>query len=79
MIFCFHNAKHVYEFKKYILFGKGNNIEQNYTTIEKEALAMVYALHKFCHYLLNNKFIFYVDHMALLYLVQKPKVLGLIT
>jgi hypothetical protein len=29
--------------------------------------------------LLNNKFIFYVDHMALLYLVQKPKVLGLIT
>jgi len=79
MIFCFHNAKHVYEFFFKLLFGKGNNIEQNYTTIEKEALAMVYALHKFCHYLLDNKFIFYVDHMALLYLVQKPKVLGLIT
>ncbi len=51
-----------------------NNIERNYTTIEKEALAMVYALHKFHHYLLGNKFIFYVDHMALLYLVQKPQV-----
>jgi hypothetical protein len=38
-------------------------------TFEKEALAMVYVLHKFCHYLLGNKFIFYVDHMALLYLV----------
>ncbi len=35
---------------------------------------MVYALHKFCHYLLDNKFIFHVDHMALLYLVQKPQV-----
>jgi hypothetical protein len=30
---------------------------------------MVYALHKFHHYLLGNKSIFYVDHMALLYLV----------
>jgi hypothetical protein len=35
---------------------------------------MVYALHKFCHYLLSNKFIFYVDHMALLYLVRKSQV-----
>jgi hypothetical protein len=35
---------------------------------------MVYALHKFPHYLLGKTFIFYVDHMALLYLVQKPQV-----
>jgi len=35
---------------------------------------MVYALLKFHHYLLRNKFIFYADHMALLYLVQKPQV-----
>jgi hypothetical protein len=40
---------------------------------------MVYALHNFCHYLLGNKFIFYVDHMALLYLVQKPQVSRKIT
>jgi hypothetical protein len=32
---------------------------------------MVYALHKFKQYLLENKFVFYVNHMALLYLVKK--------
>ena len=39
--------------------------KKNYTTTEKEALAMVYAVNKFCHYLVRNKFIFYVDHLAL--------------
>jgi hypothetical protein len=51
-----------------------NYVKQNYTTTKREALTMVYALNKFHHYLLRNKFIFYVDHMALLYLVQKPQV-----
>jgi hypothetical protein len=37
---------------------------------------MVNALHKFRHFLLRNKFMFYVDHMALVYLVNKPQVLG---
>jgi hypothetical protein len=37
---------------------------------------MVFALHKIKHYLLGNKFVFYVDHMALIYLVNKPQVLG---
>jgi hypothetical protein len=37
----------------------------NYTTIERETLVMVYALHKFKHYFLTNQFVFYVDHMAL--------------
>jgi hypothetical protein len=37
---------------------------------------MVYVLHKFRHVLLGNKFVFYVDHMALVYLVNKPHVLG---
>jgi hypothetical protein len=40
---------------------------------------MVFSLHKFRLYLLNNKFIFYVDHMALVYLVNKPQVSGIIT
>ncbi len=35
---------------------------------------MVYALHKFRHYLLGNKFTFFMDHMALVYLVNKPHV-----
>jgi hypothetical protein len=37
---------------------------------------MVYNLHNFFHYLLRNKFIFYVDYMVLLYLVWKFQVLG---
>ncbi len=56
-----------------------NNAERNYTTMKCEALAMVYTLHKFCDYLLGNKFVFYVDHMALLYLIKKPQVSGHIT
>ena len=48
--------------------------EKNYTTIEKEALAMVYAVNKFHHYLLGNRFIFYVNHLALQYLVNKSQV-----
>ena len=50
--------------------------EKNYTTTEKEALAMVYAVNKFRHYLLSNRFIFYIDHLALQYLVNKPHVSG---
>jgi hypothetical protein len=37
---------------------------------------MVYALHKFKDFLLGNKFVFYVNHMALVYLVDKPQVSG---
>jgi hypothetical protein len=37
---------------------------------------MVFVLHNFKHYLLGNKFFFYVYHMALVYLVNKPQVLG---
>ena len=33
---------------------------------------MVYAVKKFWHYLLANKFVFFVDHQALFYLVNKP-------
>jgi len=49
-------------------------MEKNYNTIKKEALTMVFSLHKFKHYLLGNKFVFYVDHMTLVYLVNKPHV-----
>ena len=37
---------------------------------------MVYAVKKFCHYLLANQFFFFVDHQALLYLVNKPCCIG---
>jgi len=51
--------------------GLLNKTQQNYTTLEREALIMVYVLHKFIHFMLGNKFVFYVDHMALVYLVNK--------
>ena len=55
-----------------------NSAERNYSTIEREGLAMVYAVKKFRHYLLANKVIFFVDHHALLYLVNKPCAMGCI-
>ena len=49
--------------------------ERNYTTTEREGLAMVYALQKYRHYLLRSHFKMFTDHSALKYLVNKP-VLG---
>ena len=36
-----------------------NKAKQNYTTIEREGLGMVYAVKKFIHYLSANKFVFF--------------------
>nr|GEX10376.1 DNA-directed DNA polymerase [Tanacetum cinerariifolium] len=47
--------------------------ELNYTTTEKEMLAVVYAFEKFCSYLIMNKSIVYTDHSALKYLFAKKK------
>ena len=33
---------------------------------------MIHAVKKFCPYLLANQFVFFTDHQALLYLVNKP-------
>nr|GEY31283.1 reverse transcriptase domain-containing protein [Tanacetum cinerariifolium] len=45
--------------------------ESNYTTIEKEMLAVVYAFENFRSYLIMNKSIVYTDHSALKYLFAK--------
>ncbi|GJT10848.1 reverse transcriptase domain-containing protein [Tanacetum coccineum] len=42
--------------------------ETNYTTTEKEMLAVVYAFEKFRSYLIMNKSVVYTDHSALKYL-----------
>jgi hypothetical protein len=47
--------------------------------MEIEALTMVYAFHKYHHYFFNNKFVFYINHMALTYLVNKPQLFNKIT
>nr|GFC69238.1 reverse transcriptase domain-containing protein [Tanacetum cinerariifolium] len=42
-----------------------NQAKTNYTTTEKEMLAVVYAFEKFRSYLIMNKSIVYTDHSAL--------------
>ena len=37
---------------------------------------MVYALHKYRHYLLGGHFKNFIDHLALMYLVNKPMLGG---
>lgn len=51
---------------------KLNKAERNYSTIEMEALVMIFTLKKYQHYLLVNPFIFYIDHQALKYPMNKP-------
>lgn len=53
-----------------------NQPKRNYSTIEREALAMIYIVKKFFDYLLGNKFRFMVDHLRLSYLVNQPLVTG---
>nr|GEX92366.1 reverse transcriptase domain-containing protein [Tanacetum cinerariifolium] len=48
-----------------------NDAETNYTTTEKEMLAVVYAFENFLSYLIMNKSIVHTDHSALKYLFAK--------
>lgn len=54
---------------------KLSKVENNYTTTEREGLAMVYDFQKFRHYLLGSRFKMFTNHSRLNYLVNKP-VLG---
>ncbi|XLU93760.1 hypothetical protein S245_008112, partial [Arachis hypogaea] len=48
-----------------------NDAQKNYTTTEKELLAVVYAIDKFRSYLVGSKVIVYTNHAALKYLLTK--------
>jgi hypothetical protein len=48
-----------------------NDTQLNYSTIEKELLAVIFALDKFRSYLLGSKIIIYSNHAALKYLFSK--------
>ncbi|RDY11499.1 Retrovirus-related Pol polyprotein from transposon 17.6, partial [Mucuna pruriens] len=50
----------------------GKQSHTNYPTIEKELLANVFALDKFCSYLLDSKIIIFSDHATLKFLLKKP-------
>jgi hypothetical protein len=55
-----------------IAFSRRNisTSEMNYTTTEREGLAMVYVSQKFRHYLLGGHFRMFTDHSTLKYLVN---------
>jgi RNase H-like domain found in reverse transcriptase len=45
--------------------------QANYTTTEKELLAVVFAINKFRPYFVSSKVIVYTDHVAIHYLLTK--------
>ena len=55
----------------YYASKKLNEAQRNYTTTEKELLAVVYALDKFRAYLVRSDIIVFTDHSALKYLLTK--------
>ena len=48
-----------------------NDAQMNYSTTEKELLAIVFALEKFRQYLVGVKVVVYTDHAAIRYLLHK--------
>ena len=62
-------ASHVIHYTSMTL----NIVQRNYSTIEKEMLAVVFSLEKFRQYLLGVKVIIYSDHATLPYLVTKKE------
>ena len=48
-----------------------DNAQRNYTTTEKEFLAMVFACDKFRSYIVDSKVSVHTDHVAIKYLTEK--------
>ena len=62
------------EGKPYVVYYASKTLyeaQRNYTTTGKELLAMVYALDKFCAYLVGSDIIIFTDHSALKYMLTK--------
>ena len=60
--------------KPYVVYYSSktlNEAQRYYTTIEKESLAVVYALDKFRAYLVGSDIVIFKDHSALKYLLTK--------
>jgi hypothetical protein len=68
-------AQHVGKLPHVIYYASNTlmNAQVNYTTTEKELLAVVFALDKFRSYLLGSKVIIYFDHAALRHLLAKKE------
>ena len=62
------------EGKPYVVYYASktlNEAQRNYTTTDKELLAVVYALDKFQSYLIGSDIVIFTDHSALKYLLTK--------
>ena len=60
--------------KPYVIYYASktlNEAQRNYTTIEKELLAVVFSLDKFRAYLVGPSIVVFTDHSALKYLLTK--------
>ena len=60
--------------KPYVIYYASktlNEAQRNYTTIEKELLAIVFALEKFRAYLVGSFIVVFTNHLALKYLLTK--------
>lgn len=53
-----------------------NVTENNYSTIEREALGVIFSYKKFRHYILGYKTIFHTDHSSLKYFVNQAGLSG---
>ena len=61
-------------FKAIYYAGKTfNKTQENYSTIEKGMLAMVFAYEKFRPYILGSHVIIHIDHAAIRYLMEKKE------
>ena len=60
--------------KAFVIYYASKNLDSaqsNYTTIEKEFLAVVFALEKFRSYIIGSHVTVFMDHAALKYLLSK--------
>ena len=60
--------------KPYVIYyasGSLNSAQMNYTTTKKELLAVVFALDKFCSYLIGAPIVIFTNHATLKYLLSK--------
>jgi len=58
----------------YFISKNLSKAELNYTTTEKELLAVVHSLNKFRHYITGYQTFVHTDHSAIKYLMNKPDV-----
>lgn len=52
------------------------SVERKYSITKREYLAMVFSIKKIWHYLMCNPVLFFVNHIAIKYLINKDELIG---